>query len=137
MVNLNKYNSNLKVHSFVIKTIVQHMIEGVNKSRKMNLGLATLVLPGPITTLMNFFFVSILLLRKSIHTRPIILNKMVYIMIHCSYLQVILPIVWIHLPVLQVAALVKQQNQIWPRQRYLMGNNNKIWWREKSLSYLL
>lgn len=137
MVNLNKYNSNLKVHSFVIKTIVQHMIEGVNKSRKMNLGLATLVLPGPITTLMNFFFVSILLLRKSIHTRPIILNTMVYIMIYCSYLQVILPIVWLHLPVLQVTALVKQQNRIWPRQRYLMGNNNKIWWSEKSLSYLL
>lgn len=137
MVNLNRYNYNLKVHSFVIKTTAQHMIEGVNKSRKMNLGLATLVLPGLFTTLMNCFSVSISQLRKSIHTRPITLNKMVFIMIYCSYLQVILPIVWIHLPVLQVTALVKQQNRIWPRQRYLMGNNNKIWWREKSLSYLL
>lgn len=43
------------------------MIEGVNKSRKMNLGLATLVLPGPISTPLNCFSVSISLLRKIIH----------------------------------------------------------------------
>lgn len=43
------------------------MIEGVNKSRKMNLGLATLVLPGLITIPLNCFFVSISLLRKIIH----------------------------------------------------------------------
>lgn len=68
MVNLNRYIYNLKVHSFVIKTIVQHMIERVNESRKMNLDLAALILPGLITALMNFFFVSISFLRKSIHT---------------------------------------------------------------------
>lgn len=68
VVNINRYIYNLKIHSFVIKTFVQHMIEGVNKSRKKNLGLATQVLPGPISTLMNCFFVSISLLTKGIHT---------------------------------------------------------------------
>lgn len=70
-MNIKRFNCHdfsLKICSFVIKIIAQHMIERVNKSRKMNLGLATLVLPGLITTLMNCFFVSITLLRKSIHT---------------------------------------------------------------------
>lgn len=40
----------------------------------------------------------------------------------------ILPIAWIHLPV--VTVLVK--NQRWPRHRCLMGNNNEICWREKN-----
>lgn len=68
-MNLDRYIYNLKVHSFVIKTFVQHMIKGVNKSRKMNLGLATLVLLGPITTPLNCFSVSILLLGKIIHIK--------------------------------------------------------------------
>lgn len=61
------HDYSLKIYSFVIKTIAQHMIERVNKSRKMNLGLATLVLPGPISTPLNCFSVSISLLRKIIH----------------------------------------------------------------------
>lgn len=67
----------LKFICFVIKAIVQHMIERVNECRKMNLGLATLVLPGLFTDLMNYFFVSISLLRKSINTVGLyILNEM-------------------------------------------------------------
>lgn len=62
------HDYSLKIYSFVIKTIAQHMIERVNKSRKMNQGLAALVLPGLITIPLNCFSVSISLLRKSIHT---------------------------------------------------------------------
>lgn len=62
------HDYSLKIYSFVIKTIAQHMIERVNKSRKMNLGLATVVLPGPFTIPLNCFSVSISLLRKIIDT---------------------------------------------------------------------
>lgn len=48
------------------------MINGVEISRKMNLGLATLVLLGPITTPLNCFSVSISLLRKIIHNLGIL-----------------------------------------------------------------
>lgn len=67
-LNINRYNYSLKIISFVIKAFVQHTIKRVNKSRKMNLGLATVVLPGPFTFLLNCFTVSISLLRKIIHT---------------------------------------------------------------------
>lgn len=48
------------------------MIYGVKISRKIYLGLATLVLPGPFTTPLNCFSVSISLLRKIIHNLGIL-----------------------------------------------------------------